>query len=248
VIVRAEGEVIMGHQAECIWRYGGIDIVYTPEVDGGGAAIAPPMVDLIRNRFGKKHRFGTVFEWCAGPGFIGFALLAEGMCDSLCLADINSEAIDCANRSIKLNKLQNRVHAYVSDNLESVPVRERFDLVVGNPPSFCAGNSAHPADHHLKGNIRGYDPDWKLRRGFYSKIAPFLSPGALLLVLEVNLYEREVFSLGSEVPFDVRPEEPQPSFVKMIRQGGLSHVEDVPFDPGWQTGFKFWVQISQKRT
>ena len=29
-----------------------------------------------------------VFEWCAGPAFIGFSLLANGLCDVVCVAEI----------------------------------------------------------------------------------------------------------------------------------------------------------------
>lgn len=237
----------MAYKAEHIWRYGGIDVIYEPAVDGGGMNMTPPLIDFIQKRFGADRRFGTMFEWCAGPSFIGFGLLAEGMCDSLCIADINPNAIECVKKTIEANQLQDRVRAYVSNNLESVPQHEHFDLVVGNPPSFCAVNPAHPSYLHIKGDIRGNDPDWKIHRGFYSQITPFLNPNALVLVLEVNLYDREVLMLGCDVPFDIRPEEPQLVFAEMIRQGGLTHIENAAFDPGWGAPLTFWVQISQKR-
>jgi len=239
----------MGRQGEFIWRYGDIDVSYTPAVDGGGTNMTPPLIDFIQHRFGAKRRFGTALEWGAGPGFIGFGLLAEGMCDFLCLADINPQAIECVNRTIKSNELQDRVRAYLSDNFDSIPKCERFDLVVGNPPSFCAGNPAHPSSSQLKGDIRGHDPDWKVHRVFYSQIAPFLNPDALVLMLEVNLYDREVLMQGSDVPIDIRPEEPHLTFTKMTHQGGLTHVEDAAFTPQGplqQSGLNFWIQISQK--
>lgn len=239
----------MAQKAERIWRYGGIDVIYESEVDGGGMRMAPPLIDFIQQRFGVDRHFNTVFEWCAGPAFIGFGLLAEGMCDALCVADVSSKAIDCVNRTIEANRLQDRVRAYVSDNLESVPQHERFDLVVGNPPSFCAVNPAHTSYSQLGGNILAHDPEWKIHAGFYSHIAAFLNPNALTLVLEVNLYDREVFVTGSSVPLDIRPENPQRTFAEMMRQGGLTHVEDAPFDPGWPAvGFNFWVQIAQRCT
>lgn len=230
-----------------IWRYGGIDVIYDSAVDGGGMRYAPPLVSFIKNRFGADRRFGTVFEWCSGAGFIGFALLAEGLCDSLCLADINPAAIDCVNRTIDANQLQNKVRGYVSDNLMSVPKSECFDLVVGNPPSFCAINSAHPWYEAFKGDIRGNDPDWRIHAGFYDQIAPFLRPDAYILNLEVELYKREVFMFNLlNVPLDVRAAEPQFVFAEMIRRGGLTHIENAPFDSGWQVGLNFWLQISRK--
>jgi hypothetical protein len=240
-----EGETIMAHQPEHIWRYRDIDVMYEFSVDGGGMRMAPPLIDFIQKRFGPDRRFRTVFEWCSGPAFIGFALLAEGMCDSLCLADVNPTAIQCANRTIKTNKLHDRVRAYVSDNMGSIPSYERFDLVVGNPPSFCTGNPKHPGYSQFHGNIIGHDPDWRIHAGFYSEIAQFLESNALILVLEVNLYEREVFTPECSVPIDIRPQEPQLTFDEMIRRGGLTHIENAAFDPGWQVGLNFWVQISQ---
>lgn len=233
----------MAQKAEHIWRYGGIDVIYESEVDGGGMRMAPPLIEFIQQRFGADRHFSTVFEWCAGPAFIGFGLLAEGMCDALCLADVSPKAIDCVNRTISVNRLQDRVRAYVSNNMESVPRHERFDLVVGNPPSFCASGPA------LDGNILAHDPDWKIHAGFYSQIVSFLNPNALTLVLEVNLYDREVFVNGSSVPLDIRPEKPQRTFTEMMRRGGLTHIEDAPFDPAWPgMGFNFWVQIAQNCT
>lgn len=238
----------MAKKAEHIWRYGGIDVIHEREVDGGGMGMAPPLVYFIQQRFGADRHFGTVFEWCAGPAFIGFALLAEGMCDTLCLADVSPKAIECVNRTIEANRLQGRVRAYVSDNMESVPRHERFDMVVGNPPSFCAINPAHPSYSELNGNRIGHDPDWRIHAGFYGQIAAFLNPLAFTLVLEVNLYDREVFMTGSSVPLDIRPEKPQRTFAEMMHRGGLTHVEDAPFDPGWPAmGLNFWVQIAQRR-
>ena len=37
-----------------------------------------------------------LFEWCAGPGFIGFALLADGLTGTLVLADVNPLAMQVA--------------------------------------------------------------------------------------------------------------------------------------------------------
>jgi hypothetical protein len=39
-------------------------------------------------------RLLPVFECCAGAGFIVFALLGYGFCNTLCLADDNPEALE----------------------------------------------------------------------------------------------------------------------------------------------------------
>lgn len=239
----------MAHTAEHIWRYGDIDVMYSPDLNGGGSEFACFLVASIKNYFGAERRFGTVFEWCAGPGFIGFALLGEDVCDSLCLADINPVAIDCVHRTIKVNKLQDRVRGYVSDNLISVPQRERFDLVVGNPPNFYAVNPVHPARAVLSGrwDLLGQDGGWRSHAGFYSQIAPFLNPGAFVLVQEVEPHSREVFCHGSgTIPWDIRPENQATLFPEMIRRGGLTHVGDFEIRHSGWPDIKSWMQVSQK--
>jgi hypothetical protein len=230
----------MADTPEYIWRYGGIDVTYSPDLDRGGSYLAPSFVAFIKDFFGG-HRFGTVFEWCAGPGFIGFALLADGLCDSLCLADINPVAIDCVRKTTRVKSLQDRVRSYVSDNLLAVPPRERFDLVVGTPPSWCAKNRArmlYTSISYAEG------PGWGIRAGFYSQIAQFLNPGASVLVLEVEPHSREVFVQDHSVPWDVRPEEPASTFTKMMLQGGLTHVGDFQLVSGQKP--ELWLQISRR--
>jgi hypothetical protein len=111
-----------------IWRYGGIDVMYHPDLDGDGTNQAASFVRFIRNYFGQQQHFASVFEWCAGPAFIGFALLAEGICDRLCLADVNPTAVDYVRRTVSANGLADCVCSYVSNNLASVSPSERFDL------------------------------------------------------------------------------------------------------------------------
>jgi len=103
-----------------------------------------------------------VFEWCAGPGFIGFSLLAHGLCDTLCLADINPAVVAACRRTIARNGLAGRVSAYLSNNLRSIPATERWDLIVANPPHFI--------DQDV-GDLRTHDPDWSVHREFFATVA-----------------------------------------------------------------------------
>jgi predicted RNA methylase len=117
------------------------------------------------------------FEWCAGPGFIGFSLLGNGFCQTLCLADINPAAVEAARRTIQANRLGDRVSVYLSDNLSDIPATERWDLVVSNPPHFV--------DTFI-GDLRAHDPDWRIHRGFFSTVEPHLNPGAVMVLQENN--------------------------------------------------------------
>ena len=99
-----------------------ICIHYKDRLDGGGSAYAKDYRAYLGNRGMPKQ--ARTFEWCAGPGFIGFSLLGAGLTETLCLADINPEAVAACRRSIKDNALAARVNVYQSDNLANVPQSE----------------------------------------------------------------------------------------------------------------------------
>src|SRR5437899_2846192 len=86
--------------------YNGISVSYAPDLDGGGTGFGQDYIPVVRRLFG---RVGRVFEFCAGPAFIGFSLLGHGLCRSLCLSDINQEAVDAAHDTVKRNGLENVV-------------------------------------------------------------------------------------------------------------------------------------------
>ena len=130
---------------------------------------------LLRRR--GMPKVARAFEWCAGPGFIGFSLLAQGLCDTLCLADVNPEAIAACQRSIARNRLEAKVAVYLSDNLEDIPASEQWDLVVSNPPHFIDSGIGH---------LRYHDPDWRVHRGFFETVARHLKPGGVVVLQENN--------------------------------------------------------------
>jgi methylase of polypeptide subunit release factors len=103
-------------------------------LDGGGSVNGPNFVAYLSNRGMPKQ--ARTFEWCAGPGFIGFQLLGWGLIGTLCLADINPQAVAACGRTINDNALSARVNVYQSDNLANIPQSEQWDLVVSNPPHY----------------------------------------------------------------------------------------------------------------
>ena len=96
-----------------------------------------------------------VFEWCCGPGFIGFSMLGNGFCETLCLSDINPKAVASCHHTVRVNKLSDRVSAYQSDNLKGIPRSEIWNLIVSNPPHFI---------DQYEGDIRAHDPEWLIHR------------------------------------------------------------------------------------
>ena len=181
----------------------GIQVSYKNHLDGGGRVFGQDFIPLLQH-YGLPRQ-ARVFEWCSGPGFIGFSMLAHGLCETLCLADINPEAVAACRRTTADNGLSDRVSVYHSDNLRSIPPDEQWDLVVSNPPHFI--------DEYL-GSLRAHDPDWRVHRDFFATVAPFLRPGAVIILQENNH--------GSTVD----------TFRPMIEKSGLTVIfadGDLPF-------------------
>lgn len=160
------------------WRsvsYGGIRVHFKRHLDGGGRSFGQDLVTFLELRQMPPQQ--RVFEWCAGPGFIGFSLLARGLAKTLCLADVNPEAIDACRRTIADSGLAGRVSLYRSDGLKDIPADERWDLVVGNPPHFV--------DDWI-GDLRSHDDAWGVHGEFFAGVARFLNPGGVIVLQENN--------------------------------------------------------------
>jgi hypothetical protein len=179
------------------WRsatFGGIRVSYKAHLDGGGSSFGQDFIPFLRGRGMPKVQ--RAFEWCAGPGFIGFSILGHGLCDGLCVADINPEAVAACRRTVAFNGIGCHVSVYQSDNLAAVPATEQWDLVVSNPPHF--DESAQ--------DLRSSDSGWRIHREFFGAVGRFLRPGGVVILQENNA--------GSTVD-DFRP---------LIEKAGLSIV------------------------
>lgn len=168
--------------------FNGIEVLYTPEIDGGGSGYGQDYIPFIQSHYPRQNR---VFEWCAGPGFIGFSILAHDLCDTLCLADVNPAAVEAARQTIAANGLEDRVTVYQSDGLADIPATERWDLVVANPPH---SGTDEKIERINRTTLVYQDVDWKLHRDFYGNVGRFLAPGGELLIQENSMFSSvEVF-------------------------------------------------------
>jgi methylase of polypeptide subunit release factors len=156
---------------------GGIRVHFTQKLDGGGTSFGRQFIPFLQ--WCGAPAVERAFEWCAGPGFIGFNLLGNGFCRSLCLADINPEAVDACHRAISDNGLEEKVAAFMSDNLGNIPSQEKWDLVVSNPPHFDDVKE-------FLGDLRGHDDGWHIHRKFFSQVGQFLNPGGVIVLQENN--------------------------------------------------------------
>ena len=156
-------------------KYGDIVVYYNEPLHGGGMTFGQEFISAVKNKVGHCQH---IFEFCAGPAFIGFSLLAEGLCDKLTVADVNPEAVKACGITVKENGLQEKVNVYLSDCLDDIPETEKWDLVVSNPPHFLATDEQYLED------IRRYDPGWTIHKKFYNDIGKYLKDDGIILFQE----------------------------------------------------------------
>ena len=157
-------------------RYGDISVIYTDDTRGGGETGGQDFIPIVKDIFGTVSR---ICEFACGPGFIGFSLLAQGLCESLCLIDVNPKAVKICHETIKKNKLENKVSVYLSDGLSNIPSSEKWDLVVSNPPQFVNYDDWTPIE-----TLRSIDPNWNIHKQFYANVEKFLNPDGYVLFQE----------------------------------------------------------------
>jgi len=154
----------------------GISISYRRDLDGGGRGFGQDFIPLLKKRNMPTQQ--RTFEWCSGPGFIGFSILGNGLTKTLSLADVNVEAVEACLLTVRENNLNDKVSAYLSDNLCSIPPTEQWNLIVANPPHF--------ADSWDEDDCLAFDKNWHLHREFFSQVGTFLSPGGVIILQENN--------------------------------------------------------------
>lgn len=202
-------------------EYGPIRVSFTADLDGGGNTFGRAYAPFVEQHFGKV---GSVFEWCAGPGFIGFSLLAAGLCDRLDLGDVNKAAQCAALRTIEDNGLRERVRFHLSDCFAAVASPLRWDLMVGNPPHVNAAAAASDYQH-MHSPLIWKDTDWSIHSRFYAEAPHHLRPGGSVVIQENHRFS---------APRDFR---------RMIDDAGLEAVGAFECGPGYEDYYFVWSRL-----
>jgi predicted RNA methylase len=208
--------------------YQGLRVSYKRHLDGGGSTFGQEFIPVLRGRGMPKMQ--RTFEWCTGPGFIGFSLLAHGLTETLCLADVNPQAVAACRRTVARNKLGDKVTVYQSDNLRDIPASEQWDLVVSNPPHF--------GDVGFR-QLRYDDPNWRLHRGFFGAIERHLKPNGVVVLQENNdgstpdTFNAMIAEAGLKVVFEQNASPTRTTDSRMFYLG-IMRAGDAP--PKWADG------------
>lgn len=156
----------------------GIQVHYDSWMDGGGTWFGQDYIDIIKKRY-PNRTFNRCYEWCSGPGYIGFSILGAKLAHGLTLSDRYESAINNAvATTVRYNQLQNRVSAYVGSSLSVLPAHEQFDLVVANPPHYleCPGD-----DNYQRIAV---DINWQAHQDFFAHIGQHLTNDGIILLQE----------------------------------------------------------------
>lgn len=155
-------------------------IFYTKETDGGGSWFGQEYIDIIKHRYPTKV-FNNCYEWCSGPGFIGYSILANNLCNNLWLTDIYYPAILLAKETAlhSTNKWNNNVTIYLLEDLALLPTTAMFDLIVSNPPHFVDTVSEDSNRNRICTDL-----NWTAHKNFFANIKSHLSKDGIILLQE----------------------------------------------------------------
>lgn len=188
-------------------------VFYLDEYNGGGTTTGTEYVKLIKERYSNRV-FQKCYEWCSGPGFIGFDILSNKLCNQLCLSDIHDPALVCAEETALYpqNNCKDNVSIYLLKDLSLLPAHEQFDLIVSNPPH---ANGFHDEQTWFSNNNRiSSDINWQAHKNFFANIKQHLLPDGIILLQENHA--------GSQVD----------DFLPFIEQAGLK-LNDVFLSKDW---------------
>lgn len=163
-----------------------------------------PIGQLIERRFEPWLAQSTtrILDLCTGSGCIGIACAYEFLDAEVVLADLSFEALEVANRNIEQHGLEDRVYTVQSDGFDGLP-KQRFDLIVSNPPYVDAEDFADMPDEYHHEPALGLacgDDGLDLVRRMLAEAADHLTESGTLII-EVGNSQVHVEALYPEVDF-----------------------------------------------
>jgi methylase of polypeptide subunit release factors len=158
------------------------DLYYSTDDNGGGTSIGLDFKNILSKHYNNR-KFDNCLEWCSGPGFIGFDLLLNNFCSRLSLIDKHQSALTSATDSVSSFGKHLPVKTYCLDSIANLPITEKFDLIVANPPHFSF--PIFHQEHVFKNNHRIYlDTNWQIHKDFFENISKHLADDGIILLQE----------------------------------------------------------------
>lgn len=138
---------------------------------------------MLANAAGRYSKDKEVLEIGCGSGIASLAAAKSGATDVLGV-DISQDAVDCANKNAKSNKLSN-VRFFVSDLFSKIP-KKKFDVILFNPPYLPTGQ-IDKLNGPLNFAFDGGKDGRKILDVFLPRFDRYLKKGGCLLLVQSDL-------------------------------------------------------------
>ena len=159
----------------------GLDVSTSDETDGFGFNTCQEAV-YIFNEFAQGRKFDNVLECFCGPGYYGLGLWKGGIAKNISFSDIAPEAEEVMRMTFDENNID--FPFYLSDNFDNIP-KQKFDLIVGNPPHFnfkiLESNEMQPSIHEDR---KMRDLNWEVHKKFYNQVGEYLTDDGSIMLME----------------------------------------------------------------
>lgn len=211
---------------------GAVTVFYDSSLDTSGMKLAPSWMQIVRDFVNvnipeaRNPPFSRAFEWCAGQGFLSFAHLAAGLVRRVVVSDIDPRAVSCMRKTVEFNQLESLVEVYLGNGLrrllEPSTQGDKFDLVLGSPPSYENLPPGSPSSVDLSFS----DPGWVTHANFFSGIRHYSAEKALFFICEDSVDLVNVSFLeadGGRINY-IRREKPRDVFDRMAKENGIQEV------------------------
>jgi len=159
-------------------QYFDLKIHWTKDLDGCGNTMIDDFIDATQ-AISQDKKFNNTLEWCSGPGYWGFGLLATGITKNITLADIYEPNQPAVLQTIKENNLESKAQFFLSDNFTNIP-QQKFDLIVANPPHF----NMDPYVAHYDDPRKYKDLDWSIHKNFFNCVGDYLTDDGIIVLAE----------------------------------------------------------------
>lgn len=145
-------------------------------------------IDKI-NKIIKKNKYKSMLDMCCGSGVIGLSVHKDMNLKKLTLSDIDSSISNSIKISLKSNNFNStKVKFLTSDGFKKFRKKDRYDLIVLNPPFVDLKINSH---HHLN----GHDPGFEFTKSFFENVSNFLNKrGVILYIKPRQVFHKKVIS------------------------------------------------------
>ena len=159
-----------------VTSYGGIAVFDRPELHKGGMSFGQDFPRVL-NELGVG-RCRALFEYCAGPGYIGYSLLAAGWCETLALADVSRDAVAAASAHGRVQPARRSAWRSTSPTRSTRSPRKSAGISWSRTRRTSSRTRAGAED------IQVFDKDWKVHARFYESVKRHMEPGGLVVMVE----------------------------------------------------------------